>query len=106
GESFGQLAQRYRAYLLGVAGKVLGHQHAQDRSSVVQDGLVAAWKHFAQFRGTTAAEFLAWLIRIVKNKALDRVAGRVATNPLPDNDAADGALPAAVSSPSDRTGRR
>ena len=106
GEAFGQLTQRYRAYLLGVAGKVLGYQHAHDRSSVVQNGLVAAWRYFAQFRGTTAAEFLAWLVRIVKNKALDRVGGRVAMDPLPDNDAAAGALAVADTSPSDEAMRR
>lgn len=106
GEAFGQLAQRYRAYLVGVAGKVLGYQHAQDRSSVVQDGLVAAWKHFAQFRGSTAAEFLAWLVRIVKNKAADKFSGRVALEPLPANDAAEGALAVVAASPSDEAVRR
>ncbi|MCI0463917.1 MAG: sigma-70 family RNA polymerase sigma factor [Gemmataceae bacterium] len=73
--AFWQMAERERAYLKGVAARVLGDQLAAktDPSSVVQRGLVAALENFAQLEGTDDHVRRAWLVRIVRNEALNQL---------------------------------
>jgi RNA polymerase sigma-70 factor (ECF subfamily) len=46
-----------------------------DESDVAQDALLAAHEHFTAFRGTTPAEFLAWL-RTIQRNAVGRAVER------------------------------
>ena len=69
------LAGDYRSYLavlarvhLARAGAVRGRV---DPSDIVQDALLQAHIARAQFRGTTAPEFAAWLRRILANVLID-----------------------------------
>lgn len=69
------LAADYRSYLgvlarvqLARAGAVRGRV---DPSDIVQDALLQAHVARAQFRGSTAAEFAAWLRRILTNVLID-----------------------------------
>ena len=69
------LAADYRGYLgvlarvqLARAGAVQGRV---DPSDIVQDVLLQAHVARAQFRGSTAAEFAAWLRRILTNVLID-----------------------------------
>ncbi len=71
-ESLGTLLELYRNYLKILAGTEIS-LHLQARanpSDVVQDTFFEACRDFKQFRGTSEAEFLAWLRRIlVRNLA-------------------------------------
>jgi RNA polymerase sigma-70 factor, ECF subfamily len=65
--ALGDLLGIYRSRLASIA---RGHirrrlQAKADASDLVQDALLAAHQHFADFRGSTEAEFWAWLRRIL-----------------------------------------
>ncbi len=67
--------ERYRSYLLVLArinlrtwGPVA---HKVDASDVVQEALLQGHVALSQFRGTTSAEFEAWLRKILGNKLTD-----------------------------------
>jgi len=82
--AWGQLIECYRSYLMAIAKRILSDRTSEDWSSVVQDGLLNAWRHFDQFRGDTPQAFLGWLAMIVRNKARDRRhTGPVSTIDLP-----------------------
>jgi RNA polymerase sigma-70 factor, ECF subfamily len=71
-EALGTLLELYRNYLKLLAGTEISlHLAARaNPSDVVQDTFFEACRDFKQFRGTTEAEFLAWLRRIlVRNLA-------------------------------------
>jgi RNA polymerase sigma-70 factor (ECF subfamily) len=72
GERLGALLELYRNYLYLLARTQID-LHLQARanpSDVVQETFLHACRHFRQFRGTTEAELLAWLRRIlVRNLA-------------------------------------
>jgi RNA polymerase sigma-70 factor (ECF subfamily) len=66
-EALGRLLELYRSYL-GLLARLQGRRRLQGRldpSDVVQDAFLKAHRHFAQFRGTTEAELLAWLRQIL-----------------------------------------
>jgi RNA polymerase sigma-70 factor (ECF subfamily) len=73
GEALGRLLDAFRRYLLLVAHRELDSelQAKQGPSDLVQDTFLNAQKNFAQFRGATESEFLAWLHGILKNSASD-----------------------------------
>jgi RNA polymerase sigma-70 factor (ECF subfamily) len=85
-EALGELLQSYRPYL-----RVLVHAFGRhnlrarfDDSDLIQDALVEVQQSFATFRGTTVAEFLSWLRRIVirtANRTIRRIAGTAKRNP-------------------------
>ncbi len=54
-------------YLSGIARQRIGRglQSKLDASDVVQEAIVAAHRHFDEFRGSTEAEFAAWLRTIL-----------------------------------------
>jgi RNA polymerase sigma-70 factor (ECF subfamily) len=67
--SLGNLLQQYRNYLMVLASMQI-EKKLQPRvspSDVVQETMLRAHKNFAQFRGTTEAELLAWLRQILVN---------------------------------------
>src|SRR5947199_2601294 len=67
--SLGSLLQQYRNYLVVLATTQI-EKRLQPRvspSDVVQETMLRAHKNFAQFRGTTEPELLAWLRQILVN---------------------------------------
>jgi RNA polymerase sigma-70 factor (ECF subfamily) len=74
-----QKVEKYRPYLKGVAGKILGQQGKllarEDSSDVVQKALERGYADRATFKGETAEEFQGWLVRIVQNVALNTLRG-------------------------------
>jgi RNA polymerase sigma-70 factor (ECF subfamily) len=95
--AWGKLVESYHSYLMAVARCILNDRTPDDWSSVVQDGLLNAWRHFDQFHGDTPQAFLAWMAMIVRNRARDRrKAGPLATAELPvDLSCEDGDSPSA-----------
>jgi len=67
--SLGSLLEQYRNYLVVLATTQI-EKRLQPRvspSDVVQETMLRAHKNFAQFRGTTEPELLAWLRQILVN---------------------------------------
>jgi RNA polymerase sigma-70 factor (ECF subfamily) len=67
--SIGILLQQYRNYLMVLASTQIENrlQPRVSPSDVVQETMLRAHKNFAQFRGTTEGELLAWLRQILVN---------------------------------------
>lgn len=74
-EQLGELLECYRSALLLVARGQLGRRIASRCSSsdVVQQTLAEAGQSFAQFRGTSEAEFSAWIKRIHRRNLRDAI---------------------------------
>jgi RNA polymerase sigma-70 factor (ECF subfamily) len=72
GDAFWHLAEEFRPYLKAVAARLLGGGLGgkADASDVVQEGLLEAFEHRADFRGQDATAWRGWLLGIVKNRAL------------------------------------
>jgi RNA polymerase sigma-70 factor (ECF subfamily) len=112
GEAFGRLLDTFRRYLLLVAHRELDPdlQAKGGPSDLVQETFLNAQKNFAQFRGQTEREFLAWLHGILKNSANDfqrrflqtgkRQIGREVVSPESSSGAFGGSFPAPVPTPS------
>jgi RNA polymerase sigma-70 factor, ECF subfamily len=71
----GELLELYRSYLALLARLQIGRllQGKLDASDVVQETFLKAHRHFAQFRGKTEAELLAWLRQIVVSHLVNLV---------------------------------
>jgi RNA polymerase sigma-70 factor (ECF subfamily) len=69
--TFWRLAESFRPYLQTVAARLLGGRLAGkvDAADVVQQCLLTAFQHFAQFRGQDAGQWQSWLRTLVKNQA-------------------------------------
>lgn len=82
-EAFGVLFSRHRDRLWAVALRTMGNP--DDAADGLQDGLVAAYRRAASFRGEAAVT--TWLHRVVVNACLDRIrASKVRrADPLPDD---------------------
>ncbi|MCW2797718.1 RNA polymerase sigma factor SigM [Nocardioides sp.] len=82
-EAFGVLFGRHRDRLWAVALRTMGNP--EDAADGLQDGLIAAYRRAASFRGEAAVT--TWLHRVVVNACLDRIrASRVRrTETLPDD---------------------
>jgi RNA polymerase sigma-70 factor, ECF subfamily len=67
GHSIGELLQHYRNYLMLLATTQI-ERRLKPRvspSDIVQESMLLAHRHFAQFRGQTERELLAWLRQIL-----------------------------------------
>jgi RNA polymerase sigma-70 factor (ECF subfamily) len=66
-EQLGQLLERYRHYLGLLTRIEIGRrlQAKLDASDLVQETLLEAHRHFAKFRGSNEAQFVAWLRQIL-----------------------------------------
>jgi RNA polymerase sigma-70 factor (ECF subfamily) len=82
-DAFGVLFARHRDRLWAVALRTMGNP--EDAADGLQDGLVAAYRRAASFRGEAAVT--TWLHRVVVNACLDRIrAAKVRrADPLPDD---------------------
>ena len=68
-EAFGLLFARHRDRLWAVALRTMGNP--EDAADGLQDGLIAAYRRAASFRGE--AQVTTWLHRVVVNACLDRL---------------------------------
>ena len=73
-QAAGQVLEQYRAYLNLLARLQIRRaiQGKVDASDVVQETFLEAYRDFAQFRGTTEAELMAWLRRILASNLADQ----------------------------------
>jgi RNA polymerase sigma-70 factor, ECF subfamily len=84
--AFSQVYERTHAHLFGIAVRMLGHGHAAE--DVLQEAFVSIWKNASSYKPSVDgqdAQPMAWLIAIVRNKALDalRVRTRRKESALP-----------------------
>ena len=119
-DALGALLETYRGYLGLLARVQIDHRLAGklDASDVVQEAFLLAHRGFPAFRGTTEAELLLWLRRILANALADigrrlfaqRRDLRLEQSLSQDLDSSslvlDGILAAAHSSPSQQAARR
>src|SRR5262245_44437783 len=119
--ALGRLLERYRRYL-GLLARLEVDRRLQgklDPSDLVQEAFLEAHRDFAQFRGATEAELLAWLRQVLVRNLANQVRRYLGTRgrdvrlerelsaAVEESSAALGkALAAADSSPSDRAARR
>ena len=82
-DAFGELFTRHRDRLWAVALRTMGNP--EDAADGLQDGMIAAYRRAASFRGDAAVT--TWLHRVVVNACLDRIrAAKVrAADALPDD---------------------
>jgi RNA polymerase sigma-70 factor (ECF subfamily) len=73
GLSLGKLLELYRGYLSLLARLQLGRrlQGKVDAADLVQDTFLEAHRNWGRFRGTTEAELLSWLRRILAAQVAD-----------------------------------
>lgn len=71
--ALGELLDIYRGYLMKVAEEKLDHRlrARMGPSDLVQETFLQAAKDFPQFKGTTAAELRAWLVKILVHNVQD-----------------------------------
>jgi RNA polymerase sigma-70 factor, ECF subfamily len=71
--SLGQLLELYRGYLSLLARLQIGRrlQGKADAADLVQETFLEAHQHWEGFRGTTEAELLSWLRRILATRIAD-----------------------------------
>ncbi len=121
GRALGELLDLYRTYLRLMARLHLDRQLQAkiDASDLVQETFLKAHRHFGEFRGTTEAEFIAWLRTILATTMANVVrhyAGRKRrdvrleqqlSGALDRSSASfDGQFPIAQSTPSQQAARR
>ncbi len=82
-DAFGELFVRHRDRLWAVALRTMGNP--DDAADGLQDGMVAAYRRAASFRGE--AQVTTWLHRVVVNACLDRLRAMKVrrAEPLPDD---------------------
>ena len=80
GQACGELLQSFQPYVRVIARAFQNNQVQAriDDSDLVQDALMEAHRCFADFRGTTVAEFAAWLRQIVLFTAGRTIRGHLA----------------------------
>ncbi|MEM0926294.1 MAG: sigma-70 family RNA polymerase sigma factor [Planctomycetota bacterium] len=80
-EALGQLLEQYRGYLLMLAHRQLSDQLRRrvDPFDIVQVTFLEAKRDLSAFRGTTPAEFAAWLRGMLKNNVATAVTRHVMT---------------------------
>ena len=66
-EAFSELVEPFRQLAYSVAVRLVGYSYAED---VVMDAYLKAWQALPSFRGRVLK---SWLLRIVRNVAMDRI---------------------------------
>ncbi len=82
-DAFGELFARHRDRLWAVAVRTMGNP--EDAADGLQDGLIAAYRRAASFRGE--AQVTTWLHRVIVNACLDRLRSMKVrrAEPLPED---------------------
>ncbi len=82
-EALGELYDRHAAQALAVAFRVVGDRAAAE--DIVHDAFVAVWQRIDRF-DPNRGSFRAWLLTIVRNRAVDRLRGTRPTMTVGDAD--------------------
>jgi RNA polymerase sigma-70 factor, ECF subfamily len=82
-DALAELYDRYAATALAVALRVVGGR--EEAEDVVHDSFVAVWRKIDRFDGRRGS-LRAWLMTVVRNRAIDRVRARRATIDVDDAD--------------------
>ena len=82
-EALGELYDRYAGTATATALRVVGSR--EEAEDVVHDAFVAAWRKIDRFDAERGA-LRAWLMTVVRNRAIDRVRARRASIDLDDAD--------------------
>jgi RNA polymerase sigma-70 factor (ECF subfamily) len=121
GTALGELLESYRGYLTVLAEVQIGRrlQRKVDAADVVQEAFLGASRDFAQFRGESEAQFLAWLRQVLASVLANlvrhyqgtqrrdiRLERQLAVELDQSSQALDRGLAAAQSSPSQQATRR
>lgn len=80
------LYDRYARLAFGVALKILGERTAAE--DVVQEAFVAVWRNLAAF-DPAGGQLRSWLLRIVRNRAIDRLRANPARRETADIETAN-----------------
>lgn len=81
--ALGELYDRYASIALGTALRVVGDR--QEAEDVVHDALVAVWRKIDRFDAARGS-LRAWLMTVVRNRAIDRIRARRPGMDLEDAD--------------------
>jgi RNA polymerase sigma-70 factor, ECF subfamily len=82
-EALGELYDRYASIALAVALRVVADR--EEAEDLVHDAFVAVWQKIDRF-DPARGSFRAWLLTVVRNRAIDRVRARRARIDLDDAD--------------------
>jgi RNA polymerase sigma-70 factor (ECF subfamily) len=82
-DALGELYDRYASAALGTALRVVGDR--EEAEDVVHDAFVAVWRKMDRFDAARGS-LRAWLMTIVRNRAIDKVRGRRSTLDVDDAD--------------------
>lgn len=81
--ALGELYDRYAPTALGTALRVVGDR--EEAEDIVHDAFVAVWRKIDRFDAQRGS-LRAWLMTVVRNRAIDRVRGRRASIDVDDAD--------------------
>ena len=82
-EALGELYDRYASMALGTAMRVIGGR--EEAEDVVHDAFVAVWRKIDRFDAGRGS-LRAWLMTVVRNRAIDRIRARRPGMDLDDAD--------------------
>jgi RNA polymerase sigma-70 factor (ECF subfamily) len=82
-EALGELYDRYASMALGTALRVVGDR--EEAEDIVHDAFVAVWRKIDRFDAGRGS-LRAWLMTVVRNRAIDRVRGRRSSIDVDDAD--------------------
>lgn len=82
-EALGELYDRYAGTAVGTALRVVGSR--EEAEDVVHDAFVAVWRKIDRFDAERGS-LRAWLMTVVRNRAIDRVRARRASIDVDDAD--------------------
>ncbi|HEX7196285.1 MAG TPA: sigma-70 family RNA polymerase sigma factor [Candidatus Limnocylindria bacterium] len=82
-EALGELYDRYAGTAVGTALRVVGSR--EEAEDVVHDAFVAVWRKIDRFDAERGS-LRAWLMTVVRNRAIDRVRARRASIDIDDAD--------------------
>jgi RNA polymerase sigma-70 factor, ECF subfamily len=82
-DALGELYDRHASAALGTALRVVGDR--EEAEDIVHDAFVAVWRKIDRFDASRGS-LRAWLMTVVRNRAIDRVRGRRASIDVDDAD--------------------
>jgi RNA polymerase sigma-70 factor (ECF subfamily) len=82
-EALGELYDRYASTALGTALRVVGDR--EEAEDLVHDAFMAVWRKIDRFDASRGS-LRAWLMTVVRNRAIDRVRGRRVSIDVEDAD--------------------
>ncbi len=74
--AFNALLEKLRPYLHKLVHERLGNEAVLDHSGLVQEGLLAVARNFADFRGSSVGQLLGWVRQIIRSRVIDALRQR------------------------------